>query len=401
MSEVFGRDDEVAFVRAFLDGAGEGATALVLRGEAGIGKSTIWLAGVEHARAAGFRVLSCRPAEAERGLAHAGLGDVLEGILDDVLQELPAPRRRALEAALLVADAPGERIDDRALGVAVRTALETAARLGPVLIAIDDVQWLDAASADALAFALRRLDSDGVVVLLAQRTTGEVEPTPIEAALDPDDVRRLSVGPLSLGALHRLFRGRLGRPFARQTLVRIYERAAGNPFYALQIARLLGDDVDPLEPLPVPETLEELVREQLSSLPPATRRALALASAYGAPSDALYVSAGIPRRVLDRAVAAQVIERVNGTIRFTHPLLLGAVRRSRRPTCRCASAHLGAGRRSARACASPGVRSRYARCPGRRRARRGGEARRRAWRTRARRRARGAGATADAGLAGR
>src|SRR6186997_979013 len=102
VSEIVGRDEELASVQAFIDGAERGATALVLEGEAGIGKSTLWRAGVEHARARGLRVLSSRPAEAERGLAHVGLGDLFEEVLGDVLPAISAPRRRALEAVLLV-----------------------------------------------------------------------------------------------------------------------------------------------------------------------------------------------------------------------------------------------------------------------------------------------------------
>ncbi|HET7808711.1 MAG TPA: hypothetical protein VFK71_09425, partial [Gaiellaceae bacterium] len=102
--EIVGRDVEVASVRAFVEGAAERPAALVLEGEPGVGKSTLWIAGVEHARAAGFRVLVSRPAEAERELPHVALGDLFEGAADEVLPELPAPRRRALELALLHAD---------------------------------------------------------------------------------------------------------------------------------------------------------------------------------------------------------------------------------------------------------------------------------------------------------
>src|SRR5205823_13299393 len=130
--------------------------------------------------------------------------------------------------------------------------------------------------------------------------------------------RRLSVGPLSVGALHRLLRDRLARLFARQTLLRIHERSGGNPFFALELARVLGTDIDPLEPLRVPETLEGLVRARISGLPARHRDALALASALGTPSESLLARAGVTANALAPAVAAHVIERENGTIRFTH-----------------------------------------------------------------------------------
>ena len=191
----------------------------------------------------------------------------------------------------------------------------------PILLAVDDVQWLDPSSSSALAFALRRLAASPVLVLLARRLVAGAEPSGLEQALDAGRVERLPVGPLSVGALHRLLHDRFGRSFARQTLLRIHERSGGNPFFALELARVLDVDIDPLEPLPVPETLDELVRARLAGLPAATRDALALASALGTPSESLLERAGVAADALAPAVAAHVIERENGTIRFTHPLL--------------------------------------------------------------------------------
>jgi DNA-binding CsgD family transcriptional regulator len=320
--EIIGREHELASIRAFLDQEEGGPAALVLEGEPGIGKSTLWRAGVEHSRARGLRVLTARPSEAERGLAHAGLGDLFEDVLDDVLPSLARPRRRALEVALLLEDAPEDPVDHRAVAVAVRGALEALSEREPVVVAVDDVQWLDPSSAGALAFALRRLGEKNVRVLLARRLIAGAERSELESALPPE---RVQVGPLSVGAVHRLLRDRLGRSFARQTLLRIHERSGGNPFFALEIARGLDGDVDPLEPLPVPETLEGLVRVRLTGLPPATREALGLASAIGTPSEVILEHAGVLKGALEPAFATNVVERENGTIRFTHPLLSSAL----------------------------------------------------------------------------
>src|SRR5215210_3135613 len=167
--EIVGREAEVASLDAFLSGAEGESAALVLEGEPGIGKSTLWLCGVDHARAEGVRVLSSRPAEAERGLPFAGLGDVLDEVLDDVLPALPPPRRRALEVALLLEEPAEDAVDPRALGLATRNALEVLAADRDLLVAIDDLQWLDASSAAALAFAVRRLADRNVLLLLARR----------------------------------------------------------------------------------------------------------------------------------------------------------------------------------------------------------------------------------------
>jgi DNA-binding CsgD family transcriptional regulator len=323
--EIVAREQELASIRAFIEEAGRGTSMLVLEGEPGIGKSTLWLAGVAHAKANGLRVLSSRPAEAERGLAHAGLGDLFEGVLDDVLPELTAPRRRALEVALLVEEASGDPVDPRALAVAVRGALLRLSDSEPLVIAVDDVQWLDPSSARALAFAARRLEDASIRLLLARRIADGVEASELEEALSHEHVRRIEVGPLSVGAVHRLLSERLGRTFPRQTLVRIHERSGGNPFFALETARALEGDVDPLEPLPVPQTLEGLVRVRLTGLPPATREALGLAAALGTPSEDLLARAGVAAGALDPALAEHVVEREEGTIRFTHPLLSSAL----------------------------------------------------------------------------
>lgn len=320
--EIVGREEEVAAVRAFLCEALETPALLVLEGEAGIGKTVLWKAGVEDAQRRGSCVLVSRPAEAEQALAYSGLGDLFEPVREQVLPALAAPRRRALELALLL-DEPTSTgaVDPRALGIAVRNALQLLAENAPVLVAIDDVQWLDAASAGALVFALRRLDANPVRLLLARRLGDDGQPSQLEQTLPDENIRRLSLGALSVGALHILLRNRVGRVFARQTLLRIHEHSGGNPFFALELARALGSEVDPMQPLPVPHTLEGLVRERLAGLPESTREALALAAALGAPSESLLIRAGVDAQALGPAVDAHVIEREDGALRFTHPLL--------------------------------------------------------------------------------
>ncbi len=321
-TEVVGREQELASLRAFIEREEGGPAALMFEGEPGIGKSTLWVVGVQEAAARGLRVLSARPSEAERGLAHAGLGDLFEGVLGDVLSTLAPPRRHALEVALLVEEAHDDPVDHRALAVAVRDVLDLLSDREPVVVAVDDVQWLDPSSARALAFALRRLGEKNIRVLLARRLVAGAGVFELESGLPLEQVE---LEPLSVGAVHRLLRDRLGRSFARQTLLRIHEQSGGNPFFALEIARALDGDVDPLEPLPVPPTLEGLVRVRLTGLPPRTRDALGLAAAIGTPSDVLLAQAGVPEGALDPALAAHVVERDDGTIRFTHPLLSSAL----------------------------------------------------------------------------
>jgi hypothetical protein len=320
--EIVGREELLEQLHAFIGEGREGGLAgLVLEGEAGIGKSTLWLAAIDDARAQGLRVLSSRPAEAERELAHVGLGDLFDGVLDDVLPLLSTPRRRALEVALLRDDSSDDPVDDRALAVAVHGVLQVLSRREPVLLAVDDVQWLDPTSSSALAFALRRLDGNDVRLLLARRIVEGRQAIGLEQALAPERVERLHVGPLSVGGLHRFLRDRLGRPLPRQTLLRVHGRSEGNPFFALELSRGLDVDLDPLRQLTVPDTLEELVRARFSGLPASTRDALAFVSAVGATPVSLLEHAGVTAHALDPAFAARVLEREAGLIRFTHPLL--------------------------------------------------------------------------------
>ena len=304
--EIVGRDEELGALDGFLGRkVASGPGALVLEGEAGIGKSTLWLAGIELAREHGLRVLSSRPAEVELGVAHAGLGDLLEDALAEVLTELPPPRRRALEIALLIRDDP-EPVDFRTLAVAVRTVLRLLSARGPILVAIDDVQWLDPSSADALAFALRRLVDEDIRILLTRRL-GDGTPSELVGALDESRTTRLGVGPLSAGALHGILQGQLGRGFARPTLLRLHEASGGNPFFSLALARSLdldGGSGDPARPLRLPEAIEELIHARLAELPESSRAALLIVAAAGRPTGALLRAAEVDDRALEPALAA-------------------------------------------------------------------------------------------------
>lgn len=328
--ELVAREFELRAVAGFLDGAPGGPAALVLEGDAGIGKSTLWAAGIENARERHISVLSCRAASAEQGLAYAGLADLLEAELERILPALPAPRRHALEVALLLQES-GDGVDPRAVGVAARNALEVLAAEGPVLVGVDDVQWLDASSAAALSFALRRTGGRGVLLLLARRLGERPERRELERAVGPDRVKRIRLEALSLGAIQRLLKTRTDAPMARPTLVRIHEASGGNPFYALEIGRSLGAEVDPTQPLPVPETLEEILVGRFDGLSEATRKALLLVAAFGHPAKRLLASVGVTDDVLEPGLMANVVEIADEAITFTHPLLASALYQSHSP----------------------------------------------------------------------
>jgi predicted ATPase len=167
---VVGRERELEAGAWFLDGLGSAPAALVYAGEPGIGKTTLWTPAVEQARAQSLVVLAARLVQAEDKLAFAALSDLLEPVADDLLAELPEPQRRAIAVALLREDPGGRRLDQRAIGAGTATILKGLARTAAVVVAVDDLQWLDPSSARVLEFALRRLDGLPVAILASQRT---------------------------------------------------------------------------------------------------------------------------------------------------------------------------------------------------------------------------------------
>ena len=327
-SEVVGREQELAAIDAFLDAPPGGPAALLVEGEAGIGKTTLWLAAVQAARIRGQRVLDAVPAEAERDLPFSALGDLLGGVIDSVIDRLPPPQARALKVALLLDDEGSQSPDRRAVALAVLSALRLLSAEGAVLIAIDDVQWLDAASGDVLRYAVRRLRDEPISLLLFSRRTGHsTDYAELDTALPAPSVHRLSVEPLSLGAIGRLLRLRLQAQFSRPDLQRLHRLSAGNPFYALQLGRALREGTLSLQAgTRLPAGLEQLVSARIEALPTATRDALAAAAAVAEPTLSL-LEAATGKRVRSAfrpAVDAEVIVLDGDAIRFVHPLLASA-----------------------------------------------------------------------------
>jgi DNA-binding CsgD family transcriptional regulator/tetratricopeptide (TPR) repeat protein len=327
-SEVVGREQELAAIEAFLDAPPGGPAALLVEGEAGIGKTTLWLAAVEAARTRGQRVLDAVPAEAERDLPFSALGDLLGGVIDSVIDRLPPPQAQALKVALLLDDDGSRSPDRRAVALALLSALRLLSADGAVLIAIDDVQWLDAASGDVLRYAVRRLRDEPIRLLLHSRRTGRsTDYAELDTALPAPSVRRLSVEPLSVGAIGRLMRLRLEAQFSRPDLERLHRLSAGNPFYAMELGRALREGTFSLQAgSRLPAGVEQLVSARIEALPAATRDALAAAAAAAEPTLSLLEAATgkRARNALRAAVDADVIVLDGEAIRFVHPLLASA-----------------------------------------------------------------------------
>lgn len=316
---VLGRETELVAVDQLLDAGRRGRAALVLEGHPGIGKTTVWREGISRAADSGYRVLTCRTAPTEARLSFTALSDLLASVEPAAFASLPDPQRRALDAALLRAEGDGAA-PPRAIGTAVVSLLSQLAASGAVLLAIDDLQWLDVPSARTLEFALRRLEALPIAVLATARL-GERRGVARLPGVDRFSTARL--GPLSLATLYRIIEAELGRVLPRPLLVRIEQACGGNPFYALEIARALESTTRVVrgQELPIPDNLRELLDKRLRQLPLRTREALLRVSALAQPTIRL-----VDPTDLVRAEEADVVRvETDGRIEFTHPLFANAV----------------------------------------------------------------------------
>lgn len=318
---VVGRERELAALAAFLRHARHESAVLAFDGVPGIGKTTLWRAGVDRARAEGTAVLTTRAAEAETGLSLTGLSDLFGEISDDILRALAGPQAGALSVALLRAPAPAEGVDERALFASVLSVLRVMSAKSPVIVAVDDAQWLDTASARALTFAVRRLDTERVGFLVAVRDDGQSVDSFERAA----DGRRehVTLGALSVGALHAVIKRQTGLSLPRPTAVRVAQVSGGNPLYAIEIASELQRAGTDASEMPVPRSLATLIEERVSRLPAATRVALAAAAAASHPTIDL-----VDVEILEPAEKMGIVSVRDGHVRFLHPVFASAVYRS-------------------------------------------------------------------------
>ncbi|HUK94074.1 MAG TPA: AAA family ATPase [Gaiellaceae bacterium] len=323
--ELIGRREELLAFDRFLEAIPARGQAFLLEGDAGIGKTVLWNEGGRLAREHGFRVLTSRSAHSETQLGYASVGDLLAPVVKETLPELAPAQRRALETALLMRPPDGPPPEVRLLGLALLSVVRALAQDGPLLLALDDVQWVDASSAEVLRFMLRRLEDEPVGVLATVRGR------PVEVPLELDKAfaafQRVAVEPLSAGAIHRLLWGRLAVNLARPELVRVHEIAGGNPFFALELGRAMARGAlraDSAE-LALPESLSALVTERLRVLPTRVRNTLVAVAALAAPSVTLLepLGAGVVEDI-ELAQKHGVIELDGDRIHFAHPLLAPA-----------------------------------------------------------------------------
>ncbi|MCV7385723.1 AAA family ATPase [Mycolicibacter longobardus] len=318
------REAQSRAVCAFLAQIGPDPAGLLIEGEPGIGKTRLWTHAVASATAAGFRVLSARVSDAEAKLSFATLADLLDDVDPMLLEQLPPVQQIALNRVLLRGD-EGPATDHRAAATAFLSVLKLLASQTPVLVAIDDIQWLDSASSAAVSFAARRLK--GPVAIVATSRTGDPDCQDISwlnAAL-PTQLTRIVLHPIGLGETRTLIAHQLGRNLAKSTVTRIHDISGGNPLYALELARML-DEQPSHDQWGMPGSLTALVNQRLATVDDDTAQLLLAAACMAAPSVAELSQAtgtALERAIelLEDAEGKGIITLDGNRVAFTHPLL--------------------------------------------------------------------------------
>jgi len=323
-----GREEERAQIGRLLERARESrGGALVVRGEAGIGKTTL----LEHAMqtAEDFRILRALSVESEAELPFAGLHELIRPIVQ-LIDELPGPQARALKAALALA--PHEAGDRFAASAGTLGLLAAAGAEQPLLCVVDDAHWLDQESAEALVFAARRVEHDPVALLLAAREPGAPGfAAPGLAELRLDGLQREEA---------RALLAARGPSLLPAVVEHLLEIAGGNPLALLEFALGMSESEEIGDPLPVGEAVERAFLDRSSRLSPDAQRALLLAAASD-PGEPEALWAALESEAIHADSLAEA-ERVGLFIRgrrldFAHPLARSALYQSATPADRRAA----------------------------------------------------------------
>jgi DNA-binding CsgD family transcriptional regulator len=317
-----GRDQERAQIDALLDAAREGRSGtLVLRGDAGIGKSALLASAIEHAD--GLRVLRALGVESESELAFSALHELVRPILQFV-DVLPTVQRDALRGALALG--PPGQVDRFAVYAATLGLLAEAATEQPLLCIIDDAQWLDTASAEALVFTARRLEAEGIAMLFAVRE-GEADGFAAPGLLD------VIVEGLDRDTAAALLADTSGRAISPEVAERLVRETGGNPLAllelpgALRAAQLSGEEPI-VGPLPTGRGVERAFRRRIQALPSDVQRALLVCAASDTGDVRVVTPAasalGVPESAFDEADSAGLLTVEEDGLAFRHPLIRSA-----------------------------------------------------------------------------
>jgi DNA-binding CsgD family transcriptional regulator len=333
-TSLIGRRQELSRLRGLLAPPYEESRVLLLLGDPGMGKTVLLSEAAREAKAAGMRILAAVGRESEQHLAFAGLHQLLRPALDRV-DRLPPRQAEALRGAFALSDDPVPP-DALLTGIAVLTLLSGLSDDGPLLVAADDVQWLDRASLDALAFAARRLEFEPLVLLAGSR--GNVPPTGFER-----DFPQLLLPPLSLPDAGRLLDAQRDPPRGGSR-EQVLGQAAGNPLALIELSKMVAADPGAgrrwaSEPIPLTGRLTAIMSARYVTLPNTARAALLFAAAADSPDLTASPIPGLSASALAPAEAAGLIRLDAAGPLFTHPLVRSAVYHDA-PFAERAAAHL-------------------------------------------------------------
>lgn len=328
MTDILGRALERAALEELLARARSGHSgALVLRGEAGIGKTALLDYARDQATAAGFRQTGAVGTESEALFAFAGLHQLCLPLLEHV-DGLPAPQRAALGVAF--GQQVGTAPDPFLVGLATLNLLAEAAEETPLLCLIDDAQWLDETSAQVLAFVARRIAAERVVLVFALRAATEDDLRPLVG------LPELRLGGLDEDDAQALLSSAVGTPLDTVARERILAEAHGNPLALVELPRSLhpgqfAGGFELPDVLSVPHRIEQSFRRRSRDLPPDTQLLLLVAAADATGDPALVWRAaehlGISPEAAVPAAGAGLLE-IGSRVRFHHPLVRSAVYRA-------------------------------------------------------------------------
>jgi DNA-binding CsgD family transcriptional regulator len=332
---LIGRETECARLDELLERARLGSSgALVIRGEAGIGKTALLDYAV--GRADGMVVVGALGVEPEAELEFSALLEVCWPLRDH-LDEIPQHQAEALRAALGLG--PAEAHDRFAVGAATLSLLAAAAEHHPLFVVIDDAQWLDRSSQDALVFAMRRLKADRVALLCAAREGDE-------RRFEAPGVESIALTGLRREAAIRLVLEKRQVAVAPKVAERLYEATQGNPLALIELPGMLTaeqlEGVAPLgDPLPAGSTVERAFARRAEALSESSRRAL-LVAAVSSLSEvetvvAAIVALGLPAEALEPAEDAGLLRLLEGRLEFRHPLVRSALYHAAAPSARRAA----------------------------------------------------------------
>ena len=328
---LYGRERELDVLEGLIDRAGEHGGALVVRGEAGIGKSALLLDAARHAKARELHVLTTTGVESEAHLSFAGLHHLLQPALSHI-DTLPPPQRAAISAAFGLSEVAAP--DPFLIALAALELLADLAASAPLLLVIDDAHWLDRPTCDVLAFVARRVELEPIVLLFGVREG-------FDSRFEEAGLAELRLEGLDEAAAGTLLD--VSAPdLAPNVRARIAAESAGNPLALLELpAAIQAEHRDGWlapEPLPLTERLERAFAGRVSELPQATRTLLLVASLEdrGGLREIL-TAAAVPLEAFQAAEAAQLVELDTETMRFRHPLVRSAIYQAAAPAERQAA----------------------------------------------------------------